>query len=144
MAKKHNHKKPKTLLGRIAEYLIGGTLYFWVGYGLFAFAFSVLGWNWFWAKVLGDVVGRTVNYIEQRYWTFSDTGKNENQHMGRYVTITIVSTGLDYAIVGGLTALGVTPYIGQLVSAAFFTVWNYLWFTYWVFPKPPKRAARRA
>ena len=130
MAKKH-----KTLISRFVEYMVGGTLYFWIGYGLFAVAFSVFGWNWFWAKVLGDVVGRSVNYLIQRYWTFSDTNKSESSHMERYAVITVVSIALDYGIVGGLKALGVSPYIGQLVSAGFFTVWNYLWYQRWVFPE---------
>lgn len=130
MAKKH-----KTLISKFIEYFIGGTLYFWIGYGLFALAFSVFGWNWFWAKVLGDVVGRTVNYMVQRYWAFNDTNKSEASHMERYTVITIVSIVLDYAIVGGLTMLGVSPYIGQLASAGFFTIWNYLWYKYWVFPE---------
>ncbi len=134
MAKKH-----KTLISRLAQYAIGGTLYFWIGYALFAVAYSAFGWNWFWAKVLGDIVGRIVNYGVQRYWAFNDTGKGEAQHMERYTVITVVSILLDYAIVGGLKALGLSPYFGQLISAGFFTIWNYLWYKYWVFPEKTRK-----
>lgn len=119
--------------------MVGGTLYFWVGYALFALAYSVFGWNWFWAKVLGDIVGRTVNYVVQRYWAFNDTAKGEAKHVRRYTVITIVSIVLDYVIVGGLKLLNISPYIGQLVSAGFFTVWNYLWYKRWVFPENPTK-----
>lgn len=125
----------KNRITRFAEYLVGGTLYFWIGYGLFAVAYSVFGWNWFWAKVLGDVVGRTVNYGIQRYWAFNDASLKEAEHIQRYTLITVVSIVVDYAIVSGLTLAGISPYLGQLVSAGFFTVWNYLWYKYWVFPK---------
>lgn len=127
--------KQKTFLARFLAYMVGGTLYFWVGYALFAVAYSVFGWNWFWAKVFGDVVGRAVNYVVQRYWAFNDTAQGEARHVGRYTIITVVSIALDYAIVGGLKLLGLSPYIGQLVSAGFFTIWNYLWYKYWVFPE---------
>lgn len=135
--KKHILTKKKAKLAtQFAEYMVGGALYFWVGYGVFAFAYSMLHLNWFWAKVCGDVVGRTINYVVQRYWTFArDTGKQEAEHMERYAIISVVSVALDYAIVGGLKWLGVTPYIGQLVSSAFFTVWNWLWYRLWVFPR---------
>lgn len=132
-------KAEKKFVARFAEYMVGGTLYFWIGYGLFALAYSIFGWNWFWAKVLGDAVGRTVNYLIQRYWAFSDAKKAETSHIERYTVITVVSIGLDYAIVGGLKALGLTPYFGQLISAGFFTVWNYLWYKYWVFTKKPAK-----
>lgn len=132
-------KREKARLARVAEYLVGGTLYFWIGYGLFALAYSIFGWNWFWAKVLGDVVGRSVNYAVQRYWAFSDTNKSEASHIERYTVITAASIGLDYGIVGGLKMLGVSPYIGQLVSAGFFTIWNYFWYKLWVFPRKTSR-----
>lgn len=128
-------KKYRAFISRLIKYAIGGTLYFWVGYALFALAYTAMGWNWFWAKVLGDVVGRTVNYGVQRYWAFSDTSRNEKSHVERYTVITVVSIALDYAIVGGLKMLGLSPYIGQLVSAGFFTAWNYLWYKHWVFPE---------
>ncbi len=38
-------------------------------------------------------------------------------------------------IVGGLRAIGITPYIGQFISSGFFTVWNWLWYSMWVFKK---------
>lgn len=142
MAKQKKQKqRKKSIVRRFAEYMLGGALFFWIGYGLFALAYSVFGWNWFWSKVLGDVVGRTVNYLVQRYLTFNDTSKAEATHMGRYWALSVVSIGLDYLIVGGLKALGVTPYFGQFISSWFFTIWNYLWYKYWVFPE--KRPLRR-
>jgi len=120
------------------KYITGGSIYFWSAYGIFAFCYSVLHWNWFWAKVLGDVVGWILNYFVQRYWAFKPTHPHlrEIQHIGRYISIETIGFILDYAIVGGLYYIGITPYIGMFISAGFFTVWSFLWYKYWVFPAP--------
>jgi putative flippase GtrA len=125
------------------KYLAGGTLYFWSGYLIFAVTYSVFHWWWLWAKVLADVVGWSLNYAAQRYWAFAGQARHlrEIQHLGRYLTIEAIGFVLDYAIIGGLKAAGITPYIGFFISAAFFTVWSYLWYKFWVFPAPGAKPA---
>jgi putative flippase GtrA len=117
--------------------LAGGSLYFWVGYGVFAICYSLLHWWWLWAKMAADIIGWTLNYIAQRYWAFQTSHPylREIQHVSRYLTIEIVGFVLDYLIIAGLKAIGITPYIGFFISAGFFTVWSYLWYKYWVFPQ---------
>jgi len=117
------------------EYLIGGTVYFWSGYAIFAIGYSGLGWNWLYAKMLADVVGWTLNYAIQRYWAFnSKTLKDrEARTVGRFALLTLVNLALDYFIIWGLNKMGVSPYIGFFISAGFFTVWNYFWYRFWVF-----------
>ena len=122
---------------QFAEYMVGGTTYFWSGYIVFAICYSGLGWEWWPAKMLADVVGWTLNYLIQRYWAFSSPSlaKKEAATLQKYTLVTIFNLGLDYAIVGGLNAIGVTPYIGFFISAGFFMVWNYAWYRFWVFNK---------
>ncbi len=123
------------------KYMAGGSLYFWSGYAIFALCYSVFHWWWFWAKVVADVVGWSLNYIVQRYWAFSESHRrlSEIQHIGRYIFIESVGFVLDYAIIGALNHVGITPYIGFFISAGFFSVWSFLWYKYWVFPsKTPK------
>jgi putative flippase GtrA len=118
------------------KYLVGGSIYFWIGYAVFAVGYSVLHWWWLWAKVAGDVIGWTANYFFQRYWAFAEQSHlSEIRHVGRYVTIESIGFVLDYAIIGGLKAIGISPYIGFFISGAFFTVWCFLWYKYWVFPE---------
>lgn len=135
MPKKRTPKK-KLELVRIVEYLVSGGAYFWTGYAVFAVADQLLGFSLWWAKLVANLAGWTVNFLLQRYWVFRNP--HLKGHMaevtGRYVAITLVNFVLDYFIVAGLKAIGITPYIGQFVSAGFFTVWNYLWYKYWVFP----------
>jgi len=118
------------------KYMAGGSLYFWSGYAIFALGYSGLHWSWWGAKIAADTIGWTLNYGVQRYWTFAGHSRHlsEIAHIGRYIFIETIGFGLDYAIIGGLNHIGVTPYIGFFVSAVFFTVWSYLWYKYWVFP----------
>jgi putative flippase GtrA len=134
----------KDLVKQFAKYMSGGTLYFWVGYGVFALCYTGFGWNWFPSKLLADAIGWSLNYFVQRYWAFnSDHLKlSEMQHVGRYIFIESIGFILDYLIIFGLNRAGVTPYIGFFVSAAFFTVWSYLWYKYWVFPQDKKTAIK--
>jgi putative flippase GtrA len=130
---------PRKTVEQFGKYLAGGSLYFWSGYAIFALGYSVLHLWWLWAKMAADVVGWTLNYLAQRYWAFnSDHPRlSEMQHVARYLFIETIGFILDYAIIAGLKAIGITPYIGFFISAAFFTVWSYLWYKYWVFPERP-------
>jgi putative flippase GtrA len=126
--------------------MVSGGVYFWVGYATFAlfygihtdsFTFEGLGWNLWWSTITSNFIGWSVNFLLQRYWVFN------NPHLkgklakvtGRYIFITLVDFVLNYFILYGLKQVGITPYIGQFISSAFFTVWNYLWYRFWVFPE---------
>lgn len=119
------------------EYLVSGGVYFWSGYGMFALLWSGLGWQLWWAKLAANVFGWSVNYALQRFWVFGQNmSARRRVHVSqRYIGITLVDFLLDYLIVAGLRHVGVSPYIGQFVSAAFMTVWNYYWYRFWVFPE---------
>jgi putative flippase GtrA len=136
------NKKQAREVKRITEYLVSGGAYFWSGYLVFFVIDKGLRGSFFWAKSIATLAGWTVNYILQRYWVFKNPklAKHQTQVTGRYAVITIVDFILDYLIVFGLKHISVggfiiNPYIGQFVSAGFFTVWNYLWYKYWVFPE---------
>jgi putative flippase GtrA len=130
-------KKQRKEVKRITEYMISGGAYFWSGYLVFFIIDKGLKGSFFWAKSVSTVAGWTVNYLLQRYWVFRNPQlkKHQTEVTGRYMAITLVDFVLDYLIVFSLKAAGITPYIGQFVSSGFFTVWNYLWYKYWVFPE---------
>ena len=114
--------------------MAGGSLYFWSAYAIFAICYSGLHWKWLPAKLLADAFGLSLNYIAQRYWAFSEYHSlREMQHAQRYIFIETIGFFLDYAIIWGLTLLGITPYIGFFISAGFFTVWSWLWYKRWIF-----------
>jgi putative flippase GtrA len=117
------------------EYIVGGAVYFCTGYAIFAIGYSGLHWDWLYAKMVADIVGWTLNYLVQRYWAFNNKrlGEHEGQVIGRYSLITVVNLVIDYLIIWGLKENGISPYLGFFISAGFFTVWNYLWYRFWVF-----------
>ncbi len=122
-------------LVQFAIYMLGGGIYFWSGYLIFAISYSGFGWQWWQAKLLADIIGWTLNYLVQRYWAFNSPGLalHEGRNRLRYGLISIFNIGLDYLIVGGLRQVGITPYIGMFVAAGFFTVWNYVCYRWWIF-----------
>jgi putative flippase GtrA len=142
MAKKKNTKKGMHYrLVQFVEYMVSGGVYFWSGYLAFYIFWSVLHWSLWWAKILADIVGWSVNYGLQRFWVFSNPELSEHrvEVTGRYAAITLVDFLLDYLIVRELKVIGISPYIGQFISAGFFTFWNYAWYRWWVFPETHKR-----
>lgn len=123
---------------RFAEYMVGGTAQFWSGYAAFAVLDVLLGVSFWWAKALAYFVGVTVNFGLQRFWVFKQkriTKRQVESTAEKFYGLMFLNFVLDLAIVGGLREFGLTPYIGQFVSAGFFTVWNYALFKIWVFRK---------
>lgn len=133
----------KAWVVQYAKFMVGGSVYFWVGYAVFAVCYSGLKWYWLWAKVAADGIGWSLNYIVQRYWAFGGGVRHlsEIQHIGRYLFIETVGFVLDYALIAGLRLMGISPYIGFFISAGFFSVWSYFWYKYWVFPSGPQKTA---
>ncbi len=141
-------KKQQRELRRFAEYMVSGGAQFWSGYAAYALFDAVFGISFWWAKSISYFLGVTVNYLLERFWVFRVKNVSKKQiqtSAGKYYGLMLVNFVLDLGIVGGLREIGVTPYIGQFISSAFFTVWNWLLFTLWVFAKkkrPNKQKAR--
>lgn len=120
---------------QLGEYSLSGGAYFWSGYIVFFICDHYLGWNLWWAKLLANIVGVTVNYLLERFWVFRHTRHVPAYKKAptRYIVLTLTNFVIDYWIVRGLQAVGITPYIGQFISAGFFWGWNWVWYKYWVF-----------
>lgn len=137
-------KKQQKEARRFAEYMVGGGAQFWSGYGAYALldiGFHVPFWP---ARVLSYAFGASVNFVLQRFWVFGAKRVSRRQvevSAQKFYALMFANFLIDLGIVGGLRELGVTPYIGQFISAGFFTVWNYLLFKLWVFAKA-RRSAR--
>ena len=142
MAQKRLKKSQRRELTRIAEYLVSGGAYFWSGYFIIVFLTPVIG-LW-WANLLGNGVGVTVNFILERFWVFEGSrSRRLTQVTGRYVVFTSVNFLINYVILRGLQSVGVPVAIGQFIAAGFFTVWNYLWYKHWVFVGQTKQRRTR-
>lgn len=135
MAKKS--KQNRKLVIQFVEYMISGGAYFWIGYIILDYLYYALHFNLWWATIISNIIGWSVNFISQRFWVFNNKALKNHQTevTGRYIFITLVDFLLNYVILYVLRLVGITPAIGQFISSAFFTVWNYLWYRFWVFPQ---------
>ncbi|CAN5660818.1 hypothetical protein BH23PAT2_BH23PAT2_05820 [soil metagenome] len=132
-------KRQKKELRRISAYMVSGGAQFWSGYAAFAVLDIVFSMSFWPARVLSYGLGVVVNYYLERYWVFKSKRMSKKQidlSARKYYSLMATNFALDMAIVGGLYEIfGVTAYIGQFVSAGYFTVWNYVLFKVWVFAK---------
>lgn len=117
--------------------------FFIVGYAVFSLLYGLFSWRWWVAKIIGDLSGWAVNYLIQRFLAFREESKGygEKKLLIRFSAISLVNVVIDYAIVGGLKWLGISPFIGLFIAAWFFTVWKYIWYKLWVFKTPDKPVA---
>lgn len=123
------------LLIQFAEYMVGGGVWFWGGMAIFALCFDALHWPWWVAKGLADIFGWSANFAIQRYWAFANSKlRNRGRRvLFRYVVVNGIDFFIDYGIVAACIYNGLTPYAGFFASAGFTTVWDYLWYRFWVF-----------
>lgn len=134
-------KKNKKLLIQIGEYLVAGGAWFWSGYFIIVFLTPVIG-LW-WANLIGNGVGITVNYILERYWVFKGSKARKTTEVStKYIIYTGLNFLLNYVILRALQNVGIPVAIGQFIAAGFFTVWNYFWYKFYVFKEVPDMKKR--
>jgi putative flippase GtrA len=137
-------KRMKRLAIQFFEYMVTGGVWFWSGYIIIVTLDNYIGL--FWANLLGNGVGITLNFLLERFWVFR-TKKQAKLGLiaKRYIIYTVLNAFiLNYFILEGLRRNGIEPEIGQFLASGFFTIWNYFWYKYWVFnAKVPHNAPRR-
>ncbi len=146
MSKIKIRRKHKIELRRFAEYMVGGGVWFWSGYVIIVVLDDRIGL--FWANILGQTVGLTLNFMIERYWAFKTKKQTKlGVATARYIVYTALNAfGLNYLILLWLKNMGIDPAIGQFIASGFFTVWNYVWYKAWVFKgqTPIKRTKHHA
>lgn len=136
MKSKQKTKTLRSEIKRLIAYSVTGGAWFWSGYLTFALCDQIFGFSLFWAKLIANLVGITVNFILERVWVFDRGRRNKRLTVvtERYFFLTVANLFIDYLIVRLLKDYaGISPYVGQFISAGFFYAWNYTWYKYWVF-----------
>lgn len=135
VATAHKGSAKKTLLKQLVGYSLSGSARFWSGYGAFFIFDQVFSWSFIVSKQVANVLGLLVEFLLNRYFVFKGLADRSTatKVSSRFVLVTLVNFAIDYGIVWGLKEVGVSPYIGQFVSAGFFWGWNFLWYRFWVF-----------
>ena len=121
----------------------GGIAFFVVGYAVFTLLYGPLHWSWVGAKVVGDTLGWTVNFVIQYFLAFREERHGHKPHViaGKFTVISLVNLVIDYALVGVLKWFGISPFLGLVIASQFFTLWKWVWYKVWVFRKVEKSVA---
>lgn len=132
-------KTKKSLWKSAAQFIklqLAGNVLFWGTYLGYAFADNVLHTKSAWALAIPSILAHILFFILDKNWVFSEkTGTQKTtDEIVRFVTFMGFNYFLNLGIVLSLeTYLGLTPYLGQFVASAFFTVWTWLGLRFWVF-----------
>ena len=113
------------------KYNFGGLLYFWSAWIIITFGTDYFGSVR--AYILGNLVGLTLNYLVQRFWTFDKSGKTILSSGWKFILLTVVNLGLGYLLLQFLVKIGIPLWLAQFGNAGFFTIWNWFFYKYWVF-----------
>ena len=138
-------RKPnKKSLKQFIIFNFGGAMFFVIGYAAFVMLYGLLHWPWLLAKIVADFLGWSANFVIQYFWAFRDETKAQQAYKvtGKFTAVSVMNLGIDYAIVALLAWAGVSPFVGLIIAANFFTVWKWVWYKHYVFarkhhiPKP--------
>jgi hypothetical protein len=130
-------KISKSGLMQFLYFNLGGVVFFVTGYLLFTLLYGLLHWYWLLAKGVADLAGWALNYLVQHYLAFPGVAREQGhkQLLKKFIPFSLLNVLIDYAIVGGLRLVGISPFLGLWISSLFFTVWKWLGYKHWVFAK---------
>lgn len=134
-AKKQNKKLP-ALAVEFVKLQLSANILFWGTIGGLFLLYEIAGWGQTIALATASIVAHILFFLVNKEWVFDDiTGKRKTS---REIVRFVLFMGLNYIInLGIVTGLGyyfgLNPYLGQVVAALFFTVWNFVGLKYWVF-----------
>lgn len=119
-------------LGPAGKYLLVGVISFAVDFLLLLFLHELLGIDLWMATPAAFLTSLGVNYLLQRFFTFSGT-KAKGTSFVKYMVLVGFNTFAASFIVSGFGALGGSYMLGKVISTALMTVWNFFAYRYWVF-----------
>lgn len=115
---------------------LAGNILFWGTYIGYFLLFELAGWGYMEALVTASLVSHFFFFIANKEWVFEDeTGKRKTSvEAVRFALFMGLNFFINIAIITGLQQyFDISPYIGQFISAFFFTIWSFIGLKYWVF-----------
>ncbi len=115
---------------------IAGNVLFWVTYLSYFVFDSLASVPYPISFIMATITGNIVFFMVDRHWIYnSHNGKRKSsREVSRFIIFMTLNFFLNIFIVQALNDyLGISPYIGQFIAAAFFTVWTFLGLHFWVF-----------
>ena len=149
MPSKRQKKKLWKLVVEFIKLQLSANILFWGTMGGLFVLYDLLEWPQLMALATASIVAHVVFFIVNKEWVFSDeSGKRKTSRevvrfvlfmgLNYFINLGIVTASSHYlsnvdAITGAFTDFDPTPYMGQVIAALFFTVWNYVGLKFWVF-----------
>lgn len=132
-------KRRKGLIQGSFEFIklqIAGNIPFWGTYALFALFDKTFGIKTQTALLVATILAYFAFFIVSDVWVFNKTRgqRNKSTVMTRFIIFMSITALLTFNITIQLKELfGISPYIGQFISAALSITWTFIGFKFWVF-----------
>lgn len=134
-----NRTQKRSLIETAIEFVklqLAGNILFWGTYIGYFLLHEFVHWDSMTSLIMASLIAHFLFFIANKEWVFEDeTGKRKT---GTEAVRFTLFMGLNFFInLGIITTLDysfdISPYIGQFISALFFTVWSFIGLKYWVF-----------
>ena len=131
-------RQKKTLIRRVIEFVklqLAGNILFWGTYLGYFLSDKLFHKPTIGALAIASLAAHALFFIVSRDWVFNaEGGKKSTRQIARFIVFMGVNYFINLGIIYGLQYyFSVSPYIGQFVSAIFFTAWSYVGLRFWVF-----------
>lgn len=127
------------LLTQFAKLQLAGNIPFWGTYLGFMLLDKVFHMPEFQALAIATVIANVLFFIVDDKWVFADTnGRHGSKYEAvKFAVFISISAIVVFAITNALSHFGgISPYIGQFISAGISTIWTFAGLRFWVFAPP--------
>lgn len=100
----------REMLGQLLRFIVTGALVTALGVGVYAVVALILGWHPQLANILAYLAAMATGYVMHSRWSFRDHGTRSRSTSIKFVTVSLVSLGLNSAWIAILTGpMGLGP-----------------------------------
>ena len=124
----------KGLTPYLGKFSLVGISGIFVNQGLLTVFVSVFSWDVSLAGIVAIELSILSNFFLNNFWTWKD--KRESSffsRLWRYHAVTLISGGLNYLILIGLTYFGLYYFYANLIGIGAGTIVNFIFNHYWTF-----------
>ncbi len=143
-------QRRQVLLQGFLEFIklqIAGNIPFWGTYFLFALLDKVFYAQTMPALFVSTIAAYTLFFIVSDWWVFSKSRgqRKKTTNIWRFIVFMSITALLTFNITIQLDEiLGISPYIGQFISAGISISWTFVGLKFWVFaPTKERQKAKR-
>lgn len=131
-----------TNLVQFIKLQLAGNVLFWGTYIGFFLLHEIAHWSELASLATASIIAHGLFFIADSEWVFDEKGERRKTpgELTRFVIFMGINYFINLAIIAALSYyLNISPYIGQFISALFFTIWTFVGLKYWVFKKPKQK-----